>query len=139
MTSLTTRASARPPPIYITAVDHQRLSGLVGSSITVSPGAALLRDELDRATIVGAGASARRFARIDSAVTYEDCATGKVRTVQLVLPDAADIDANRVSVLTPVGAALLGLKVGQTFAWGEKDGRPRTLRILDVEHAREAA
>lgn len=139
MATPTRRAAARRPTIYITAADHKRLSGLVGSSTALSPGAALLREELDRAVILGLTAAHGPFVRIDSTVSYEDRSTGKTRTVQLVLPEAADIDENRISVLTPVGAALLGLKVGQEFAWGAKDGRPRTLRIVGVEQGREAA
>ena len=133
------RPAAPPPNIYITEADIQRLSSMVGASAVASPGTALLRAELERAVVVGPGEFPRRFAKLNSTVRYEDRATGKTRTVQLVLPDTADIDQNRISVFTPVGAALLGLKVGQEFAWGGEAGRARVLRVLEVEDGHEAA
>lgn len=139
MPSRAARRAAPQPPIYITEADNHRLSSLVGGSAAVSPGATLLRTELERAVVVGPGELPRRFAKLNSTVRYEDRASGKTRTVQLVLPDAADIDENRISVFTPVGAALLGLKVGQEFTWGGDAGRTRVLRVLDVEDGHEAS
>jgi regulator of nucleoside diphosphate kinase len=133
------RAAAQPPNIYMLEAEHRRLSGLVGFSTEPASGAALLRQELDRAIIVGPADAPRSFIKLDSTVTYEDCATGKTRTVQLVLPEAADIDENRISVLTPVGAALLGLKSGQAFTWRPATGPARTVRIVSLEDRREAA
>ena len=138
MTTLGRRATARAPKIFISQADHSRLSELVGFPTEALSGAALLRDELDRAIILGPTDTRRTFVKIGSTVTYEDCGTGRYRTVQLVLPKDADIDENRISALTPVGAALLGLKVGQLFAWGVKD-RARKLRIVSVEDRGEGA
>lgn len=124
-------------PIYVTRDDHKRLSLLVGSCAAATPGATLLRDELDRAIVVGEGDLPQRFVQVGSLVLYEDQDSGKTRSIQLVMPDAADIDENRVSILTPVGAALLGLREGQSFDWAAADGRRRRLRIVKVEAARE--
>jgi regulator of nucleoside diphosphate kinase len=137
MTTPQRRATARSPNIYMSEADHRRLSGLVGFPTEALSGAALLRNELDRAIILGPTDTPRSFVRIGSIVTYEDCATSRVRTVQLVLPEDANIDENRISALTPVGAALLGLKVGRAFVWGPKD-RARKVRILSVEDRSES-
>lgn len=132
-------ATALRPTIYITGADLRRLSELVGSSAAALLGPAMLRKELDRAIVIEPGELPQRFVMLGSRVKYEDRSTGKIRTIHLVLPEAADIDQSRISVLTPVGAALLGLKVGQEFAWKAQDGRVRTVRILEVEPGREAS
>ena len=54
------------------------------------------------------------------------------RSVQLVLPGEADIENGRISVLTPVGAGLIGLSPGQEIEWPDIEGRSRKLRILAV-------
>jgi regulator of nucleoside diphosphate kinase len=124
-------ALAGLPPIYVTDADHGLLSGLVGSSDDGPPGAALLRRELERAILVMPGEFPAAFVKLGSAVRYEDA--GKARTVSVVLPQAADIDENRVSVFSPVGAALFGLTAGQVFALRGQDGRTRLLRVLAVD------
>jgi regulator of nucleoside diphosphate kinase len=128
-----TRPAARQPGIYITATDHDRLSTMAGGSSRTSAGGALLRDKLDHAVVLAAGEPPRRVAKLESVVRYQDDGTGKTRTVQLVLPGAADIDENRISVFTPVGAALLGVAIGQTFAWEADDGSARSVTILELE------
>ena len=58
--------------------------------------------------------------------------TGEQRTVELVYPKDADIAENRISILTPVGAGLLGLRVGQTISWPDRAGQERLLKIDSV-------
>jgi regulator of nucleoside diphosphate kinase len=67
-----------------------------------------------------------------SEVEFRDDTTGKVRRVTLAYPDAADIDAGRISVLTPIGAALIGLSVGQSIEWQTPAGGWRSLTVLGV-------
>jgi transcription elongation GreA/GreB family factor len=67
------------------------------------------------------------FVRLNSIVEYTDLLSGRTRKLSLVLPHEADIDQNRISVTTPVGAALLGLTPGQSFSWTTDDGRPHAL------------
>ena len=69
-----------------------------------------------------------------SQVSYIDETTGERRRVTLVYPDEADVPAGRVSVLAPVGAALLGLSTGQTIEWEFPKGAHRRLRVLAVAH-----
>lgn len=74
-----------------------------------------LEHELERARIVCGRAASARIVRMGSKVEYLDEATGKVHEVTLVYPAESDIEHGRVSVLTPIGAALLGLSQGQSI------------------------
>ena len=67
--------------------------------------------------------------------TYIDEVTGTQREIELVYPDEADPARGRISVLTPVGSALLGLRVGQEIAWNFPDGSVRCLKIASVNRS----
>lgn len=54
------------------------------------------------------------------------------RTVQPVYPSDADIEAGRVSILTPIGAGLIGLSTGDAILWPDRRGHERRLRIMSV-------
>ena len=69
--------------------------------------------------------------RIGSIIEFE-VDDGRRLKVQLVLPENADINAGRISVLTPVGAALIGLSPGQSMEWSGNDGKERVLTVLAV-------
>lgn len=121
------------PKIKVTAEDHERLAGLVTAAVDRMPEVAgYLGDELDRAQVVRAGRSALGFVRMGSEVEFRDDTTGKVQLVSLVYPGEADIGLGRISVLTPVGAALLGLSKGQSIAWATRTGAAKRLTVLDV-------
>lgn len=125
---------AEKPPIYVAEADYERLSNL--ARVSDAPGALLLSQELDRALVVAADAAEPTpFVRLGSWVEYRDLASGRARAVQVVIPEAADIDQQRLSVLSPVGAALIGLSVGDTFGWTAEDGRPRVLSVQWVGEA----
>jgi regulator of nucleoside diphosphate kinase len=90
-----------------------------------------LLTELERARIVTQDKLPPETVRMGSHVTFttED---GLSRTAELVFPDRADIAADRISILTPVGAALIGVSVGQTIDWQSPDGRRRSLTVTAV-------
>src|SRR5690606_21469110 len=88
--------------------------------------------EMERAEVRPSSEVPADVVNMGSEVTYRDDETGRTRTVQLVYPEDADISANRVSVMTPVGAALLGLSVGAQMDWESRDGETRTMTILKV-------
>ena len=71
--------------------------------------------------------------RIGSIIEFE-IDDGRRMKVQLALPKSADILAGRISVLTPVGAALIGLSPGQSMEWSGNDGKERVLTVLAVSH-----
>jgi regulator of nucleoside diphosphate kinase len=91
-----------------------------------------LRRELQRAIVVSAEAVPPDVVTMNSRVLYTDESTGVRRLVTIVWPDQADGGDGRVSVLAPVGSALLGLSVGQSIEWQFPDGRSRRLRLEDV-------
>lgn len=91
-----------------------------------------LRAELDRGRVVPAHRLPADVVRMGSVVTFESDG-GQVRRVTLVYPAEADIAAGRISVLTPVGTALIGLRVGQSIGWTARDGGPRRLTVRAVE------
>ncbi|MCB2112170.1 MAG: GreA/GreB family elongation factor [Parvularculaceae bacterium] len=119
------------PAIYITNEDYAAISRLVAAADETSPGAALLADEIDRATRVRAEAGG--FVRLGSCVVFKDLTNDRVQEAQLTLPKDADISAGRISVLAPVGASLIGLTEGSRFQWIGADGRIRELEILSVD------
>lgn len=59
---------------------------------------------------------------------------GETRVVTLVFPKLADIAAGKISILTPVGSALIGLRKGQSISYRARDGRPQSLTVVDVFH-----
>ena len=116
-------AQAIEPPIFVADADYEALSKIANDS--PSPGAALLRQELERATVVTDGDG---FVRLNATVEFTDLTSGRRRIVTLVGPGEADMDANRLSVTAPAGAALLGLRPGDVFSW-TFDGRRRVLTV----------
>jgi regulator of nucleoside diphosphate kinase len=68
-------------------------------------------------------------------VKFRDDLTGKSRLVTLVYPDEASVGDGKLSVLTPIGAALVGLSRNQSIDWETSGGELRSLTVLDVEGA----
>jgi regulator of nucleoside diphosphate kinase len=92
------------------------------------PNDALLR-ELNRAIVVSSEALPADVVTMNSRVVYSDETAGVRRLVTIVYPGDADESAGRISVLSPLGTALLGLSVGQAIDWDFPDGSRRTLRV----------
>jgi len=91
-----------------------------------------LQQELDRAIVVSSEAMPPDVVTMGSRVRYVDETTGDRRTVEIVYPEEAEASRGRVSVLAPVGAALLGLSAGRAIEWEFPDGRLRRLRVEEV-------
>ncbi|MEW5688399.1 MAG: nucleoside diphosphate kinase regulator [Pseudomonadota bacterium] len=127
------RAAVRPP-ITVGETDAERLTALALQMEGRHPDVAgLLLDELERARVRPDAAVPKGVVGMDCLVEFVDEAHGAPRKVQLVYPAEADIAAGRVSVMTHVGAGLLGLAEGQAILWPDRDGRRRPLRILSVQ------
>ncbi len=123
------------PPIVLTTHEARRLSTLANSSVALFPRVAhFLARETERAIVVTDDCDLRDIVRMGSQVRYCDDETGDVRDVVLVYPHEADISLKRISVLTPVGAALIGLSVGQAIEFQTPGPRKRSLRILGVSN-----
>ena len=120
------------PEIVLSTEDHRLLTQLAYAGInTASPVADELLYELDRASVVPAEQLPPDVVRMGSQVRYRT-SEGEQREVTLVFPSEADIDLNRVSVMTPIGAALVGLRRGQSITWLTRDGRKQVLTVLRV-------
>ncbi|GEP07335.1 nucleoside diphosphate kinase regulator [Methylobacterium oxalidis] len=125
---------AGKPRIKMTAEDHERLSGLATAAMDRMPDvAAALADELDRAQIIRDRRYSGGFVRMGCGVEFRDETTGRSQTVTLVYPREADIEQGKVSVMTPVGAALIGLSPGQAIDWETRSGVIKRLSVLDVK------
>jgi regulator of nucleoside diphosphate kinase len=121
------------PRIVITASQHAQLSRLAErASERDSPIGDYLMDELTRASIVEDDKCSPDVVRMGSTVTYREDASGRERTVTVVFPQDADIGRQRISVLTPIGAALIGLSPQQTIEWPSPNGGMETLTVLSV-------
>ncbi|WP_327753684.1 nucleoside diphosphate kinase regulator [Sphingobium sp. SJ10-10] len=92
----------------------------------------LLLEEIARASTFTADRIPADVVTMHSMVEFEDAASGTSRTVQLVYPAEADISAGRMSILTPVGAGLIGLSESHVIDWPDRNGRQRPLTILKV-------
>jgi regulator of nucleoside diphosphate kinase len=91
-----------------------------------------LRRELERAMVVSSALVPADVATMNSRVRYTDEKDGASRTVSLVYPIEADVAKGKVSVLAPVGTALLGLSEGQSIEWDFPDGSRRRLKLEKV-------
>ena len=118
------------PAIVIAKPDYERLSNLVDSALATPLVGEYLAEELERAHIVEADEVQPTVVTMRSRVVFRDESTGDVRTVSLVYPGEEDIDEGCISVLTPVGAALLGLSEGQSITWETLTGESRVLTVL---------
>lgn len=127
------QSSQSLPAIVLARSDSDRLDALV-ETYPACPAAVreYLRRELGRADVVDDPALPGDVVRIASAVTFRDDRAGRTRTVTLVYPTAEDAAQGHVSVLTPIGAALIGLKAGQSIDWIAPSGERRALTVLDV-------
>ena len=120
------------PHIILTAGDYQRLSQLARAAAATMPDmVSVLSDELDRAEILAHGYPERTVC-MGSEVEFRDDTTGKVQTVTLVFPGDADIAQRKISVLTPVGTALIGMRAGNSISFEARDGELRRLTVLSA-------
>lgn len=92
----------------------------------------MLADEVNRAEIVAEVDLPSTAVTIGSIVSFRDGANGTMRMVQLVYPSQADISQNRISVLSPIGAGLIGLSEGQSISWPDLQGKHREFSIIRV-------
>ncbi len=124
-----TKQEYQRPPILVAEDEHERLTSLALSALDRAPGAVDLFTELARATTVAR--LPEHVVGIGSLATFNyDGAT--YREFELVDPHRADIARQRISVLTPVGAMLLGLSEGQSIEWLGPDERPHKVSVERV-------
>jgi regulator of nucleoside diphosphate kinase len=138
MNSMMFPASSSPalqPPLILDERDHSRLRQLAEQALGSAPDVAQrLLDEVDRAEVLPPEAMPDGVVRIGSLVTYQDQASGSIRTIRLALPHEADVSTMRISVVSPIGAALIGLSTGQSIDWQVHEGDTRVLTVTRVHN-----
>lgn len=135
---MTTATARRRPPIVLLDSEADALAEVAlhieESNPTVSR---LLLQEIERARILPPAKLPDDVVTMGSTVEFIDERDGQVHRVQLVYPREADIAAGRLSILTPVGAGLIGMRKGQSINWPDRSGTERLLTITGV--SRQAA
>lgn len=121
----------KEPAITLTKDDHKTLS-LLAEHRQHDDIEAFLLNEISRARVVPVDQHDPSIVRIGAKVRFRDLATGVERDIVLVLPNDADISKGKVSVLTAVGVALIGLSEGQSISFTAPDGKSRTLSVAKV-------
>lgn len=126
--------TARKPNIFVSEDDYDRISEMAMGLEHRNPQLAkLVLDEIDRARICSSERLPKDVVALGSTVEFLDDASGRSRRMTLVVPHDADVEAGRISVMTPVGAGLIGMRAGAEIDWPCPDGRPRKLKIIAVE------
>lgn len=124
--------SHRKPDITISELDYDRLSDLAAAARARAPEVAdELLTELDRASVVDAVPPS--VVQMGSTVEFQ-AGQGQRTRVTLVFPGEADVAEGRISIMTPIGAALIGLSAGQSITWTARDGRQHELTVLRVDN-----
>lgn len=127
-------------PIIISQLDVERLERLLDTvDEEDSPGAPRLRAELYRADIVDPADMPDDVVSMNSSADCVDESSNKQYTLTLVYPRDADSAAGRISILAPIGSALLGLRVGQSMDWPGQGGRTLRLKVTAIRYQPEAA
>ena len=123
------------PPIAITRGDIEKLTRIADSSAgAFAQTAEFLGREIDRAQVIEEFESRPGLVKMGSRVTFRDDVTSQIRIVTLVYP-GEDVSLGKISVLTPIGAALIGLSVSQSIEWETQSGGRRSLTVLAVNAA----
>jgi regulator of nucleoside diphosphate kinase len=120
-------------PIYISRDDYSRLRLLLTTALYSNNNPALrkLADELDRAAVVDSAALPPDVVTMEASVEFEDLGTNEIEDYTITFPDRADIARKRISILAPIGTALIGCRVGDIVKWSTPGG-VRQLKVRRV-------
>ena len=121
------------PEIHLIDTEADALSEMAMSTEARNPDvSAKLNEEIDRANIHTRSDLPIHVVTVGSEVEFIDEGSGSTRTVQLVWPGDANLDEDRLSVMTLVGAGLIGMQEGASIEWPDRAGHVRKLRIARV-------
>lgn len=126
-----------PPPLMLSRVDYARIEALLEQPSAEHIDTSALEAELARAEVVEPGQMPADVIAMNSTARFLDESTGNEREITLVYPRDANGGADKVSILAPVGSALIGLRVGDSIEWPAPGGTIR-LRVLSIRNAPEA-
>jgi regulator of nucleoside diphosphate kinase len=127
--------------IYITALDRRRLELLadtLAGNEYMDRYASMLLDVLESAEVVTSEEIPTDVVTMNSRVRYADMTSHSTKEIALVYPEEADAVQGKVSVLSPIGNALLGMKVGQVGRLRLPHGDERAIRVLRILYQPEA-
>ena len=128
------------PAIIINEFDAERIDRLLEQSAYAnSPVANALNDELDRAQMCAPEDMPHDVVSMNSQVRFRDLTTGEERVRTLVFPAQMTDSSSQLSVMAPVGAALLGLRAGSAIHWELPGGTSTHLEVLELLYQPEAA
>jgi len=131
---------AKQSKIILTSQDFDRLEALLGSlPANAFPGKAALQSELERAEIVEPDKVPPDVVTMNSTVRFQILETGEEFQLTLVYPKDVQGQSDRISVLAPVGSALLGLSVGDELEWPKPGGGVTTVKVVEVVYQPERA
>lgn len=123
--------------LVITEDDLERLVKLINQARFMEPRGSeyldSLEGELAAARTVASSATPPDLVTMNSRVYLLDLDTAERMVFTLVFPDEADIDSSKLSVLAPIGTAVLGYRAGDTLSWQVPDG-VRRLKVVEVLH-----
>ena len=129
-------------PIYVTTQDKQRLEDLLMEVEASDPrkhgDLKALTEELHRAVIVDPKDVFSDVITMNSHAEMRDLESGETVAFTLVFPTEANIDEEKISVLAPIGAGMLGYRVGDDFEWNVPGGL-RRMKVTKVHYQPEAA
>ncbi|WP_206859572.1 nucleoside diphosphate kinase regulator [Lysobacter changpingensis] len=127
------------PLLLMSRLDVERIESLLETPAAQNVDTSALEAELERATIVEPAQMPPDVITMNSTARFLDETSGEERELTLVFPRDADGSAEKVSILAPVGSALLGLHVGDSIEWPLPGGRTIRLRVLSIRYQPEAA
>ena len=136
------KRSQQPVRIFVTEHDHERLSALIESNREDNAGdieyLLTLEEELDRAEIVDPKEIPADVITMRSQVRLKDLVSGEANVYSLVFPAEANVGEGKISILAPIGTAILGYKRGDTIEWPVPSGL-RRIKVDEVLYQPEAA
>jgi regulator of nucleoside diphosphate kinase len=126
--------------IVITKTDHTRLKQLLDNPVLLHERSSMrdLVTELNRAVIVPPREIPPDIVTMRSRVKIKDRTTNEEAELTLVFPNEANLNDGKISILAPIGTALLGYRVGDVVEWNVPAG-PRSIEILEIMYQPEAA
>lgn len=128
------------PSIVLSSTDVTQIERLLDQpEVEKLPVAALLAEEIARATVLPPSQIPPGVVTMNASLTCVEVDSGKEHHITLSYPSQADVAAGRISLLTPMGSALLGLSVGQSIAWPGPGGRALHVRVTEVTRQPGAA
>lgn len=125
-------------PVILLKNDYEILNGFVknlqGMQVNEKENFKKLYQEIKKAQVVELDKFPKDVVRLDSTVVIRDLQTKRDMTITIVLPQNADIKQKKVSVLAPIGTALIGFRKGQKVSWEVPSGK-KDFKIMDVQNA----